>query len=150
MKRLFVDANILLDALLERAHDPEEAMRLLALGAQRKVILVTTAMSLGQVFYLLQKKRSSRRPGPLLNAVRATMVDLMACVEIVPVLKSHIMQSLNGPFVDLEDGSQFAAVSASGKLDGVVTRDVKDFRGRVTVPVLSAAQALKLVGWKAR
>ena len=43
-----------------------------------------------------------------------------------------------------------AAVSASGKLDGVVTRDVKDFRGRVTVPVLSAAQALKLVGWKAR
>ncbi|MDQ3101889.1 MAG: twitching motility protein PilT, partial [Bacteroidota bacterium] len=65
-------------------------------------------------------------------------------LRVVPVEASHFMQSAASTFGDLEDGAQYFAASASGALDGVVTRD-KDFKGNVAVPVYTAKQALALI-----
>ena len=46
MKRLFIDANIILDAMLQRRHDPQEAITLLAMGEKRNVRLLTTFISI--------------------------------------------------------------------------------------------------------
>ncbi len=143
MKRLFVDSNILLDAVLQRQHDPEDALDLLALGEQRKVALVTTALSIGVVLYTLQPGDASKK-GPRLQAARRTLTDLLVCLTIVPVEAQHFMQSAASTFGDLEVGAQYFAASANGALDGIVTRD-KDFKGHVSVPIYSARQALTLI-----
>ncbi len=143
MKRLFVDANILLDAVLQRPQDPDEAMELLASGERRKVELVTTALSIGVVLYVLQPGDAAKK-GPRLQAARRTLTDLLACLKVVPIESHHFMQSAASTFGDLEDGAQYFAATASGPLDGVVTRD-KDFKGNVAVPIFTAKQALALI-----
>ncbi len=139
MKRLFVDANILLDALLQRLDDPDEAMELLALGEQRKVELVTTALSIGVVLHVIQPSDAAKK-GSRLQAARRTLSDVLACLRVVPVEAAHFMQSAARTFGDLEDGAQYFAAAARGALDGVVTRD-KDFKGNAATPIFRAKQA---------
>jgi|GEM_PF-913638 predicted nucleic acid-binding protein len=140
--RYFVDANIIMDALLVRKDHPIEAMALLDMGYRRRVHLMVTPMVLGFVLAALQKNKSAKKPGPKLNMVRAMMHDLLANVEVIPAGKSDFIQSLNSSFYDIEDGSQYFAASRTGRLDGIVTRD-PDYVGNVSVPLLTAPDALK-------
>lgn len=139
--KLLIDTNIILDALLGR-EEAQEAIQLLALGAQRQVDLLVTPMSLGVVLWTLQKKRSARTAGPRLNMVKAMFHDLLACVDVIHTSKSNFIQSLNSDFLDLEDGAQYAAAISSGRLTAVVSRD-QDYKGRTSVPLYTAARALK-------
>lgn len=143
MMRFFLDSNILLDAILERPHDPEEALLLLALGEQRQVHLLTTSLGIAVVLYHLQRNDAAKK-GLLRQQVRRTLEDLLACVEVVPVDADHFLQSAASSFGDLEDGAQYFAVAAAGPLEAIVSRD-PDFDGHIGVKRLSAKQALRLV-----
>lgn len=143
MKRFFIDSNILLDAIYERPHDPVEAMQLLAFGELRKVQLLTTSLSIGIVLYQLQRSDGAKK-GLRRQQVASTIEDILACVEVVPMDASHFLQSTASTFGDIEDGAQYFAVSATGVLDGIVSRD-PDFDGHIGVKRLSAKQALQLV-----
>jgi predicted nucleic acid-binding protein len=144
MKRLFIDANIMLDALLQRVgHDPQEAIELLALGEKRRVRILTTSISIGVVLYYLQRSDADKKGQRLRNA-QHLIADLLACVEVVPVQATHILQSIASTFGDIENGAQYFAVAASGPLDAVVSRDA-DYDGHIGPKRLTAAEALRLV-----
>lgn len=139
--RYLIDANIILDALLQRDDEPMEAARLLDLGYRKKARLLVTPMALGFVLAMLQKKRSAKKPGPKLSMVRAMMHDLLLNVEVIPATRSNFIWSLNSDFHDFEDGATYAAGMGHCKLDGIVTRD-EDFKGRTTPPLFKASEAL--------
>lgn len=144
MKRLFLDANIILDALLQRVdHDPRAADALLLAGEQRRVRLLTTSISIGVVLYQYQRSDADKR-GPRLLRTRNMLQALLGCVEVVPMDASHYLQSIASTFGDVEDGAQYFAVAATGPLHGLVSRD-KDFDGHTAFARLTAADALKLV-----
>jgi len=144
MKRLFVDANIILDSLLQRVdHDQLAAEALLLAGEQRRIKLLTTSISIGVVLYHLQGSDADKR-GPRLVRTKNMLQALLGCVDVVSVDSSHFLQSVASTFGDIEDGAQYFAVAATGPLDGVVSRD-KDFDGHIAVKRLTAADALKLV-----
>ena len=143
MNRLFIDANILLDALLQREENATDAIELLALGAQRKVRLLTTAISVGVVLYQLQRSDADKK-GIRLKSAQLILTELLLCVELVSVEAEHFLQSISSTFGDLEDGAQYFAVSSVGKLHGVVSR-APDFDGHIGVKRLSAKQALQLI-----
>jgi len=146
MNRLFIDANILLDALLQREENTTDAIQLLSLGAQRKVRLLTTAISVDAVLYQLQRSEADKK-GVRLKSAQHILTDLLSCVELVPVEAEHFLQSISSTFGDIEDGAQYFAVSSVGKLNGVVSRD-SDFDGHIGVKRLSAKQALQLIKQK--
>lgn len=144
MKRFFIDANVMLDALLKRNdHEPEEAGLLLRAGAQGRVQLHTTALSIGIVLYHLQRSDGSKR-GPRLKQVKDILLALLDCVVVAPIDAEHFRQSTASSFSDIEDGAQYFAVATTTNLDGVVSRD-PDYDGHIAVPRLSAAQAMKQV-----
>ena len=145
MKRFFVDANVLLDAIFERGDQAQDAIQLLSLGGRRKTRLVTTSISVGVVIYMLQKRANAKKPGPILDAARQTVRELLNCIEIAPVLAEHVMQSVASSFYDIEDGAQYFAATASGPIDGVISGD-RDFVGKVADTILTAEEALKLIG----
>jgi predicted nucleic acid-binding protein len=144
MMRLFVDANIIIDALAAReAHDAEEAKELLLLGEQRAVTLLTTSLSIGVVLYQYQRSDADKR-GPRLKRAQLMLEALLACLEVVPVEADHFQRSIASGFGDLEDGAQYWAVVSAGTLDAIVSRD-PDYDGHIGVKRLSAKQALRLV-----
>jgi predicted nucleic acid-binding protein len=142
MKRVFIDANVILDALLLRK-EHGAAGALLKAGEQRRIRLLTTPLSIGMVIYNYQKNDTAKK-GPRLAHVKEVLQALLACVEVVPMDAAHFQQSAASTFGDIEDGAQYFAVTATGPLDGVVSRD-KDFDGHIAVKRLTAADALRLV-----
>lgn len=143
MNRYFVDANILLDALLERPDHSEDSIALLAAGARGEVRLLTTPISIGVVLYHLQRSDADKK-GLRLQKAQRILADLLACVELAPVDTEHFQKSIASGFGDLEDGAQYWAVVSAGTLDAVVSRD-PDYDGHIGVKRLSAKQALRLV-----
>ncbi len=143
MIRYFVDANVLLDALLQRPDHSEESIALLAMGARGEVRLLTTPISIGVVLYHLQRSDADKK-GLRLQKAQRILADLLACVELVPVEAEHFQQSIVSSFGDLEDGAQYFAVSSAGTLDAIVSRD-PDYDGHIGVKRLSAKQAVKRV-----
>ena len=144
MMRLFVDANIIIDALAAReAHDAAEAKELLLLGEQRADPLLTTSLPIGVVLYHLQRKDAAKK-GLLREHVRRTLEDLLACVELVPLDTNHFLQGAGSTFGDLEDGAQYWAILSAGPLHAVVSRD-PDYDGHIGVKRISAKQAVRMV-----
>jgi len=143
MNRYFVDANVLLDALLQRLDHSEESIALLAAGARGEVRLLTTPISIGVVLYHLQRSDADKK-GLRLQKAQRILSDLLACVELAPVDAEHFQKSIASGFGDLEDGAQYWAVVGAGTLDAVVSRD-PDYDGHIGVKRLSAKQALRLV-----
>ena len=142
MKRFFVDANVLLDAVLGRPGHVTDALALLAMGATGKVVLLTTSNSIGVVLYQLQRSDAAKR-GPRLQLAQRILTDLLDCVEVVPMLSDHFLQSASSGFGDIEDGAQYFAVTAHSGIDAVVSRD-PDYDGHIGVKRLSAAAAMRL------
>ncbi len=145
--RYFIDTNVLLDGVFYRPPLGGEAADLLEHGAYRRVRLVTTAMSLAVLLGKLQKKKSSQKPGPLLNKVRSIMTATIDCfTDIAPVSKGNFLSSINSGFHDVEDGTLYHAAIASGPIMGVVTNNKDDFDGRVgNIPIYTAKEALDKV-----
>jgi len=142
MKRYYIDANIILDALFRREeHDPTSAGGLLEAGAQRRVRLYTTSISIGIVLYHLQRSDSDKK-GPRLKHAKDLLLALLACVEVVPLDAEHFRMSAASTFGDIEDGAQYFAVAGTGALDGVVSRD-PDYDGHIGTKRLNAEQALR-------
>lgn len=144
MMRLFVDANIIIDALAAREmHEAAEAKELLLHGEQRTVELITTSLSIGVVLYQFQRSDADKC-GPRLKRAQQMLESLLTCVEVVPVEAEHFQRSISSGFGDLEDGAQYWAVAAAGPLEAIVSRD-PDYDGHIGVKRLSAKQALRLV-----
>ena len=144
MERLFIDANVILDALLERVdHDPIAAEALLLAGEQRRVRLLSTPTSIGVLLYHYQRSDLTKK-GSRLAHVRNMLQALLGCMDIVPMDGSHFQQSAASTFGDIEDGAQYFAVAAAGPLDGVVSRD-PDFDGHIGPKRYTAAEALRLL-----
>jgi len=149
MMRLFVDANIIIDALAAReAHEAAEAKELLLLGEQRVVTLLTTSLSIGVVLYQFQRSDADKR-GPRLKRAQLMLEALLTCVEVVPVETEHFQRSIASGFGDLEDGAQYWAVVSASPLDAVVSHD-PDYDGHIGVKRISAKQAVRLVKRKGK
>jgi len=144
MTRLFIDANVILDALLERLdHDPVAARELLKAGDQRRVRLLTTPLTIGVVLYHYQRSDADKKGQRLIQA-KNMLQALLACVEVVPLEEQHFRQSVSSTFGDIEDGVQYFAVASTGPLHGVVSRD-PDYDGHIAPKRLTATQALRLL-----
>jgi predicted nucleic acid-binding protein len=143
MNRYFVDANVLLDALLERPDHSEGAIALLAMGARGEVRLLTTPISIAVVLYHLQRSYTDKK-GLRLQQAQRILSDLLACVELASVETEHFQKSIASGFGDLEDGAQYWAVVGAGTLDAVVSRE-PDYDGHIGVKRISAKQAVRMV-----
>jgi hypothetical protein len=98
---------------------------------------------IGVVLYHLQRSDADKK-GLRLQKAQRILANLLACVELAPVETEHFEHSIASGFGDLEDGAQYFAVSSTGTLDAIVSRD-PDYDGHIGVKRLSAKQAVRLV-----
>lgn len=116
--RLFLDTNILLDILLERP-GYEAALDVMQLGADGKVTLCISYLSLANIAYVLRKEFSG---GILLP----TLKQISSLVEVLPMDNDQLQKAilLSGP--DFEDILQAVCASAAG-CQVIITHNTKHF-----------------------
>jgi predicted nucleic acid-binding protein len=136
VKTLFLDTNIVIDFLADRKPFSVPATKLFKLAFQREVMLYISAISYNNIYYLFQKSYTHLETIVLLKS-------LLATTQTVELGQSVINQALNAKFADFEDAIQYHCALGIPGLQGIVTRNAKDFR-KSELPVLSPHEALAL------
>lgn len=134
MMRVVLDTNMILDALLpdERPQgDRRSAQLILDAVAQRAVVGLLSSVVFSELVHVVKPRRKDRA-----QAAKALEYLLDIC-EWTPVTPDTYRTAMASSFTDLNDGAIYFAAS---RPDAIVTRDGKDFREHVNVPVYTASQ----------
>lgn len=137
MKRIFLDANVIIDLLGERYPWFPDALHIFNLGDLGKVKLICSSLSLGTASYIMETKKM-----PTADIFES--IDLLCQIcDVAAVNGAIVRQALDSPFTDFEDALQyFAALAASA--DVIVTRNENDFV-HSQIPVYNPSQFLALM-----
>ncbi|WP_299402097.1 PIN domain-containing protein [Acaryochloris sp. IP29b_bin.148] len=117
--KVLIDTNVVLDLLLERDPFVETAIALfeqIELGNLAGYIAATTITN---IFYIIRKTEGRE---VAINAVNRLLIGLQFCAVDRQTVKTALSLGLK----DFEDSIQLAC-AVLNQLDGIVTRDPKDF-----------------------
>lgn len=137
MKRVFVDANIVVDLLCERYPWFPSVMRIFNMADRRQIELFCSTLSLGTASYLMETRKMS--PQDIFDGI-----DLL-CQMCTPTVvdASVVRQALDSGFTDFEDALQhFSAKTVDAEC--IVTRNKKDFSSS-EIPVYELDEFMTLL-----
>ena len=120
MKRVFVDANIIIDLLCERYPWFPQVMRIFNMGDRGQIELYCSSLSLGTASYLMEARKMS--PQDIFEGI-----DLLCQICTPTVVDVSVVRAaLDSDFTDFEDALQhFSAKTVDAEC--IVTRNKKDF-----------------------
>jgi predicted nucleic acid-binding protein len=136
MRRVLVDVNVILDAVLDRAPHSQAAARLWALADAKGIEALIPAHGLPTIFYLLARERDAA-------AARRAVETIIATFGVAGVDAAVIRRALALTWPDFEDAVCAAAADAAG-CALLVTRDPRGFPDS-PVPVLDPSTAVALL-----
>ncbi len=133
MKKVFLDSDVILDALLKRPEFYLPALNIVKLADSFQLKAVMSSVAFVNVHYFLDRYDRNNK----FNLLRG----LRSAIAIIEVDENIIDLALKAGLNDFEDTVQYyAAVKA--KADFIITRNIKDYK-HSTIPVLTAEQFLK-------
>ncbi len=131
--KILIDTNIVLDLLLEREPFVENAILLFEQIEQGKLEGYIAATTITNIFYIIRKTEGRE---VAIAAINRLLIGLRFCA----VDRQTVETALSLGLKDFEDSIQLACATLS-QLDGIVTRDRKDFIGS-NLPIYSPTELL--------
>ena len=129
MKHYFVDTNVILDMLADREGFADAASAIFDAAGRNEIRLSICALSYSTIYYILRRFIGRE------NALQS-LRELSQYVSILPVNQPVIQMALNSNFPDYEDAIQYYCARQDSTIDGIITRNLKDFK-LSEIPVLS-------------
>ena len=117
MKRIFLDTNILIDYIDNRA-GADDAEQIFACGFSGEVLLFASSLTFANMAYII-KGRSQEEKYDALN-------QMAGVVEILPLGKEEVMSAIAQPVKDFEDMLQYQCAKAAG-CDYIITNDHRHY-----------------------
>lgn len=129
MKKVFLDTNILVDLIADRKPFSKFAIEIFQSSESNKIQLFTSSHSIATTYYLLKKFVDDK-------SLRSTLLGLFEYLTVVPVNADILTKGLRSKQKDFEDAVQIFCATSIEKMDCIVTRNIKDFKGS-EIPVLA-------------
>ena len=118
--RVFVDTNVILDAMMEREPFCRDAEVFLMLCANRKTALAPHTVA--NAFFITRKIFSQQER-------KSKLLKILSYIDVVPIGKPQIIQALKNDVIgDFEDALQLEC-AREFNADFIVTRDPEHFSG---------------------
>lgn len=134
--KILIDTNVVLDLLLEREPFLETAILLFEKIERGNFTGYIAATTITNIFYIIRKTEGREAA---LTAVNRLLIGLHFCA----VDRHTVGTALRLGLRDFEDSIQLACATLN-QLDGIVTRDRKDFIGS-PLPIYSPAELLNQI-----
>ncbi|MCA6445156.1 MAG: PIN domain-containing protein [Bacteroidetes bacterium] len=122
MKKVFVDTNILVDLIADRRPFSKFAIQIFSKAEEGKIKLYTSSHSIATTHYLLKKYIDEKE-------LRDILHNILDYLNIVAIDQDVIKKGLRSKHKDFEDAIQIISAYSIEKLDCIVTRNIKDFKG---------------------
>ena len=132
MKRIFLDTNILIDYIDNRA-GADNAEQIFACGFSGEALLFASALSFANIAYIIKRLTQEEKYDAL-----SQMANV---VEIVDLRKQEVIAAIAQPVKDFEDMLQYQCAKAA-KCDAIITNNKRDFLEFSKLPCLTAEEFL--------
>ena len=134
MKALF-DTNVLVDVLTHREPFYMDSARAWSLVASRRVEGMVAAVSMTNLYYVVERLKSRAAALEMLRRIRGEFA-------VVATDGAVVNRAIDSGFKDFEDAVQYFSAVAAGA-ECVVTRNGRDFRGS-EIAVVSPGEFLAM------
>jgi len=135
MKKVLLDTNVVLDFLLKREPNYEDAQTIIRKIVNGNVQGYITASMATDIFYLLQKTNGK------IFALNS-LADLLIILDVLTVYRDDIYSAFCLGWNDFEDALQTHVAVRSG-MDAIVTRNIKDYEKAKNVDIVSPHDFLR-------
>ncbi|MBI4352900.1 MAG: PIN domain-containing protein [Candidatus Omnitrophica bacterium] len=135
MKKIFIDADVLLDVLTGREPHHTHAASLMTLAETGRVWGYTSPLIFANLHYILQRSKSKAES---LNQLRKVRVLL----RVLAITEKMVDLALSSEFEDFEDAIQYYT-AVENQMDCLITRNKRDYK-RSMLPVYSAEEYVKI------
>ena len=120
MKKLFLDSDVLLDLLLDRAPFSDDIATIIEDAIHSEIDLYTSPISITNIHYIIGKLENRQKAD-----IKTT--KMLEIVRIENVGQTIIDQASNSAFKDFEDSVQnYCAVESGHEI--IITRNTKDYK----------------------
>jgi predicted nucleic acid-binding protein len=137
MTDIFIDTDVIIDFLIDREPHSREAAIIFTLIEQKKLKGYVSSLTLSNLYYVLRKIESH-------NKVIAKLDSISRLLTILKVDQQTINYAIASGFPDFEDSIQYNCALDYKKIDVLITRNIKDYKGS-EIPVMTPADYLKMV-----
>jgi predicted nucleic acid-binding protein len=131
--KILIDTNIVLDLILEREPYIESALPIFEQIDRGNLEGYIAATTITNIFYIIRKTRGR-------EIALAAITQLLSSLQFCDVNRQTVETALSLGLKDFEDSIQLAC-AIQNQIDGIVTRDGKDFIGS-NLPIYSPTQLL--------
>jgi len=135
MDHVLIDTDVILDSFFNREPFAEFSTAVLNLCEQNKLFGCTTPVIICNVYYLLSKTAKHQ-------FVIEKIKQLLGIIDIVKMDRNIVLNALNSEFKDFEDALQNFSAVEQGRVNIILTRNIKDF-SKSELVVLSPETYLK-------
>lgn len=132
MKRIFLDTNFIIDYFV-RENFSGDAEKMMKYGSDCKMEFYISYLTVANFAYIMRKLPSTQ-----LNDIIYRMCNTFS---VVSNTNEQILQNLQNPLPDFEDGLQYQA-AREAKCECIISRNGKDFTNS-DIPVMTAAEFLQ-------
>lgn len=118
----FIDTNIIIDLLLKREVHYENSLKIFNHSAKQEIKLFTSSHAFVTTYYVCKKAMDE-------SLLRSLLEDLLAFISVISVDESMIKRALTLVDIkDYEDAVQICSTQSIKAIDGIITRNQKDFK----------------------
>lgn len=137
MTNIFIDTDIIIDFLIDRKPHSREAAIIFTLIEQKKLKGYLSSLTFSNLYYVLRKIESHGK-------VIAKLDSISRLLTILKVDQQTIKNAIASGFQDFEDSIQYNCALEYEKIDVLITRNVRDYKGS-EIPVMTPSDYLKMV-----
>lgn len=121
MDNVLIDTDVILDFLFDREPFAEYATEILNRCEEKQITGFTTPVIICNVYYLLRKTAKDQ-------FIIEKIKQLLSIIQITEIDKEVVFDALNSNFKDFEDALQNFSAVQNGKINIILTRNIKDFK----------------------
>ena len=120
MNKLFIDADVILDLLLDRQPYSSAAIKLITLIEEKEVSAYTSPVVLANIYYISSKLVDKRKALEYLRR-------LLSLLQVAAVDEKILLLAANSSFNDFEDAIQYYAAKNEA-MGFLITRNKLDYK----------------------
>ncbi len=121
MDRVLIDSDVILDSLFNREPFAEYSTAILSMCESKKINGFLTPLIYSNIYYLLRQTAKH-------DKVIEKLKQLFQITEVLQMDRIVVENALNSGFKDFEDSLQNFSAINNGKIDLILTRNLKDYR----------------------
>jgi len=113
-KNIFIDSDVLIDFLIDRKPNADDAATLIDRAEKGKIIAYTSVLCLANIHYVIRKIVGEKKS-------REIIEELIDIIKVLSFSEKNLRNAIKSDFKDFEDAIQNSIAIESNSISAIIT-----------------------------